>query len=720
MEKIYFKIGLLSVILFFYNCKKEESAKSKLIKKNDSIIKQIKKGYYNADSYEYVDYSLIEWKKKKPESIFLENREPISRYTDSIESTLIYLNNASINRKTGANIYTENNFKSEIITRLPLGAPIHILNTKNDFKQYKTQRNKYLNGKWLEIEYYAQNNEVIYGYIFDDFINYHLDQDSESYIDNEQVVVVKNEKEFLEALGSNKTIEITANTLNFEDYFSNKFIKNNSEVLWTTETINVYLDNLEDILVYNFDIDTYNDDLIVGEKVWGEKYFVTRTGNQDKGLSLGLNGYENLIIRGKNSNVNFLGNEEMLTINKCNNILIENINFKKGWKGNGSSAIKLINSSSVTLNNLSLSNSEGVYIMKSDDISFNNSNFFSNTSKVINAEGCEDISIKNCNFFSNTDLKNIISINSRNPYKQEKEGDLLIQNCSFANNITDYKIDDYESFNKGFIFIRDTELLLKNSSINNNNAHRLLVNDNNFWPKLVKIENCKISNNIGNPNHSMFEGSLKIKFKECNINNNRNYYSLIKDNSKHKIDSLTQLNNKYDTRIDTIITPQNSIIINKLAYRENFCDKIYKYNSQFVNKKFKVLNGFHYFKYPNKEEKLYLFGLDLYFLPYEGNNLSKAYGKFIDGKKEDKWRFVDDSDEDCIFEVTYKNDTLDGPVMFFYERDSLLITGNYINGKKRGEWLYYKADQDSVLKQTVYKGDYRKEFKFNYNKVKTP
>ena len=213
------KICCLIVITTLVVCCKD---KSNTLLEQVPAKANIQKGNYDTESYEYVKIPSKTWEFTKPDIMFLKETIPEHRLMEDLlffsnqqDSTSIAKGN--INRKKGTQIYKSQNFGSSIIATIPQGAPVNIKEISKKFKQYKTQNNELLNGRWVKVTYNMPNGEEISGYILDYFINYY--EDISEFAQVNDTVIVKNEKEFLAALSSHRLIEIEADTLRFDTYF---------------------------------------------------------------------------------------------------------------------------------------------------------------------------------------------------------------------------------------------------------------------------------------------------------------------------------------------------------------------------------------------------------------------------------------------------------------------------------------------------------------------
>lgn len=87
------------------------------------------------------------------------------------------------------------------------------------------------------------------------------------------------------------------------------------------------------------------------------------------------------------------------------------------------------------------------------------------------------------------------------------------------------------------------------------------------------------------------------------------------------------------------------------------------------------------------------------------NSYPAAAGRYIDMKKEGKWKFFSSSIKGYLInEETYKNDKRNGPSVRYYPDSTIAEKSNYLNDKREGELLQYFENGKQYLR-TYYSGD---------------
>lgn len=668
------------VLVSLYGCKKE---KETVIIPETKTNMPIVRGNYDISNYRYKESTEIEeWQPTLPHSIFLEEKQPDFKIkVDSLQnfelqnSTAIH--QGFINRTEGSHIYNKQSFDSKIVSTLPQGALVHIVDISNTFKQYKTQKDKLLNGKWVKVEYKTPDNNILSGYILDEFINYHID--TKPLVTISDTITVKNEAEFLEALSSNRLIEVATDTLNFETYF---------------KSINKEGINTQD------DVKQINH----------ETYYTTSYGYEYDAelLALGLYGYDNLIIRGKNRTVAFVVNDEIsdvLTINNCQNIVLENLNFYHNVSTSCEGDVVIIlKSNNLLFNNTYFNGSGqiGTYIKDSNYIDFKNCHFFNNNISGISCTASQNINVQNSAFYNNDLYSIIFSEIKENPEEEEEEEDYYYD---YENTITLKNVTITNNYIHDAVFYLEVlKLDCFETVIENNGTSGLINSDNETNFNFVNSRFTKNSGRYGD--YIIANNGSKIFIKNSEIKTNQNYYEFINNSANYQKDILTVTNNIFNQKLDSIPSSENSIIINNKAYIIREKDNLLKNeNNQLKTKLDYKLNGFQALKFETQYAKTNKFlGLDLSFINNVYRIFKYGYGECKQGKPEGPWRFTTNNREDFILDANYVNGTANGDIKIYGFGNNLIIEGQVINNKKIGTWHFY--NQEGIITKTLnYKND---------------
>ena len=257
------------------------------------------------------------------------------------------------------------------------------------------------------------------------------------------IIKVNNALEFVEAIGSNITIQLEGNTIYFSDISSSKFGNN-----------------------YRFN-DVYGG---------GHELVIFDVSNF-KIIGLGENPVK-IISKNQYSDV--------IEFNDCNDIAIENIDSghgadeeENGFEGN---ALCFSNTKNININKSVLFGISGIYAKKVKNLKCNNSIFKECLSDIMTIDECKEVEFNTCKFIKNYNFINL----SNSSY-------VTFNNCSVTDNISESILSIQNCMN----------VIFNNCTINKNS----LLNDyfDNMNNSIFQIQNslninffkCSISNNIG-------------------------------------------------------------------------------------------------------------------------------------------------------------------------------------------------------------------------------
>jgi len=664
--------SILLIIFTVFACDKKEE-KQVVKTTNKTVIKK----------YEYPEETgIVVREPKEEEKVSIERLPPNHKpKIDSVEIKekleIISEYKGFTNDKSGTNIYKTSSFESEVVTTVPNNSLLHIKNKIGLLTQYITQENQLLNGKWTKVLYKTHSNKKIEGYVFDTFINYENPHLPAVLV--KDTVVVTNEKEFLDAMASNRRIEIKADTLNFEKYFMN--LKQNDSL-------------------YTFDEIATDDSL---EYLEDETYFVKNDGYSNTIFSLGLYNFENLQIRGKNTNTHFVVNDEqsdVFTLRNCSNMLLENIKFYHDEAIDcGGNVVVIEESNAIYFNNVAFNGSGaiGCDIKDSKDLHFSHCKIFNNNRYGIHAEENDLLTIDDSYFYDNYELSGMITIVN----EKLDINSVVVTNSSFTNNL----------IAASAVFeVTNCNLSCENCEIYNNKTSGLLyVNgDGN-----ISFKNTKYTDNYGSVNETIIkvnsEEKAQVYLENCAIENNKNYYKFSNAKNNYKKDSLSKITNTYYTSFNSTPTEDNSVIINNQPYFKRYYSNLIKNDKhQLIQDNDYILDGFQLMGIRdvfNREKSF--FGLDLSFIKKAKYIFKNAYGLCKNGKMEGVWRFTIYQSEGFYMEIPYKNGIAEGTAKVYGFNKTLLVQGDYQNNKKTGTWNFYNSE-GIITKTMTYKEDIEK------------
>ena len=201
------------------------------------------------------------------------------------------------------------------------------------------------------------------------------------------------------------------------------------------------------------------------------------------GFELQVNKVKNLVIKNKNNEkVKILTNPKygyVLSFIDCGNIVIENIEAghgpEKGYCTGG--VLKFENCKSIVLNNNELfgSGTEGITAIKVSELVINNSEIKNCSYSIMTLDSVGSVSINNCEFKNNREFDMFNLTNSQ---------DIIFNNCSIKNNSSENtSYSNYCLFN----VLLSKNIILNNCEIKNNSldyfcsqAGILVLNNTDF------------------------------------------------------------------------------------------------------------------------------------------------------------------------------------------------------------------------------------------------
>jgi antitoxin component YwqK of YwqJK toxin-antitoxin module len=90
---------------------------------------------------------------------------------------------------------------------------------------------------------------------------------------------------------------------------------------------------------------------------------------------------------------------------------------------------------------------------------------------------------------------------------------------------------------------------------------------------------------------------------------------------------------------------------------------------------------------------------------YHDNGYPASKGRYVNQKKEGKWKFYSDQTSKCLIsEENYKADLRNGEALKFYPDSTVSERVNYINDIKQGEWIQYYPGGKICLKSAYQNG----------------
>ncbi|GAA3513567.1 hypothetical protein GCM10022393_29210 [Aquimarina addita] len=318
--------------------------------------------------------------KEEQDTIVTQEEKADALLNDSNTITDSLYPTATIYAEQGTIVYDQPNKGGKETGIIPYQSNVDIIEHSKKFvSNIENNQNTY--DRWLKIVYRSPGTQnTVSGYILDTKINYNHQK---KIVVPQDTVLVKNEVEFLEALGSNKILLIDTDTLNLERYY--------------------------DQLIAEDAMD---------EETEEQRYQFTGDGN------LELIGYKNITLQSIGKPIQFIIENKLndvLTFTDCSNFIIDGFNFYHKIKsGNCEGKVCVINKSTNGLfinSEFNGSGAIGAYIDNSSNISFNKSKFYNNSRSAITIDNSSDVSVKNSIIYDN-DSYILIDINQESAAKQ--------------------------------------------------------------------------------------------------------------------------------------------------------------------------------------------------------------------------------------------------------------------------------------------------------------
>jgi antitoxin component YwqK of YwqJK toxin-antitoxin module len=583
-----------------------------------------------------------------------------------------YIYIAKVNINTGIGLYSENSNNSEKIATIGYGTQLGVVSFTDKFETLPKAGRYDAFGKWVKVEYIKNNGELQSGYVFDDFLDYKFPKNFLPNRAEKDTLIVTNEKEFIDALASNRVILIDTDILNLEDF---------QETIDTDEY---------PIMGHEDSIDFFEETI----------YFIDSHGGMP--YSVGFYGYHDLEFVGKDKMVDIIVDHNwihVLDFNNCFNIVVDNLNFyHDAFEGSCEGEVLVFNNCS----NFYFQNSHfdgsgtvGNDLTDCDDFNYLNCEYYRNSSLAFNTEKSGSISFVRCDFHDN-DTYSILNVTSN-------DKTVSLDHCYISNN----------AVGGDLINVKNTELEINNTTISNNRIGENLIDFvKNEEESKSYFNNCAIINNTSLENKALFSvdyiGAYKFPLFELintTIKNNVDFYHFT-NNAEYifKNENTIVTENGFDKTSDTIATKFNSRQING----ETYINRDYQ-NLKIDNKlktityKDHLINGLYCINILNSQKTFLDFPLEKNYSSY------LASGKIDSGLLEGVWdikslyyKYKNN------YQLSYNNGVLNGPYKrMFSKNNSNLRTveeGNYKSGKKDGSWVFYNKNS-APRKKTIFKNN---------------
>ncbi len=601
---------------------------------------------------------------EKKEKVVHQVKDSLNNVKDKVKDNTPFLYEAITNTRSRVSIHKKPSIESEVVLALPYQTKIKIIAFSDvfDYLEVEFENERYGKyGKWVKV-FYKRALETYTGYVFDDFLDYQFKQEEEISSKLKDTVTVFNEKEFVDALSSNRVIWIDTETINIEAYQRN-------------------LDYINEYLIID-----YNQEMPFST----ETHYYLRSSGEESLHSFGLFGYENLEIRGKNKLVNFIIEDswnEVLKFDSCKNILIDNINFyHQNFDGNTCSGevTAFENCSDMRFQNVHFdgTGTVGNSIYKSENFTFLNCEYYRNSISAISVTDSKEISIIRADIHDNDDVYDVFSIYD--------SSDITIAECLIKNN----------TINDNVFEIRGSpsaNIKLENSAIDQNVMENNIIKISKSNTINFLLDNSVITNNISKENDYMIaikETNLpKLQFNKSVVENNTDFYKLVNDSIGVSAKNNFEKDNIFNQASDSVLTKFNS---NGGYITREFKDVVYDSITKELKFKTHLLKGKHRLLTASKEE--FFLGF-----PINVNTKYVCRGNVIDGKLDGLWMLESSyySSFKHNYQVSFKEGVLHGEMLFNLGKNKLAIRGNYINGKKEGIWEYY-SDEGILQKKITY------------------
>lgn len=542
--------------------------------------------------------------------------------------------------------------------------------------------------KWLEISYTNKEGKVLEGKIKESNIVYQSNRIHKGTL--KDTLTVKNEKEFINALESNRIIYVKADILDFNDFvidnkssFKFKNLKNlkiigvGKSVLFKKikeeQEEQLIIENCTNLVFSNFFIEGYPRD---------KKTFDY---DQDN-LSILINNSTDIFLNNIVVNAN---SSNAIEIKKSSNITIENSVFKeisydaiitndskninitnnRFINGEISTFFNMNNSSDIVFSNNLISNNK-LYTLQFGD--FDSNNEFER----------HNVTLNNCLFINNI-FENIF-------LKMKRQNYVSFNNCTINNNQlkshffgSEYKKTEYSS----------SSIYFKNSTINNNIA----------IDSAYIVGYSDYGNNMGYDN--------PIKLYNSSISDNKNFISLVQyresDYDYIDKDKKSSISNIFIS--DRQLTEHNSKIYKGKKYFKFKGNLSYNDEEKVTYRGKTIVDGFHFFSKHFLKPKWYCCtSKDIEELSRK--HFINAYGEIKDGYFEGIWTVINAEDDpiEITMELPYVKGVLNGTLKkFIIKKDStkiLIEEGTVLNNMKDDVWTSFYSNGNLRKKQYFKEG----------------
>lgn len=591
--------------------------------------------------------------KKKKEKTKNEEIKAVKKIDSiKVKGTLNtpYLYTAKVNVKKGVNILKQNNQKGKIVEKIPFGTSVKIIAFTDKFESISVSNKNNVYGKWVEVQYQKNTNEIISGFIFDDYLDYQFKEEEYQNEIAKDTVTITNETEFLNALSSNRVIWIDTKTINIENIINNNNIN---------------------------EIDEYTEN---------ETYLLS----DDYNKSLILYGYNNLEIRGKNRMVEIIVNSEHLDVLKfysCSNILIDNVNFYHKEVGICMGAVtEFKDCQNFNFQNVHFDGSGeiGNVIYDSRNFNFLNCEYYNNNRYAAEINNSTNISFIRCDFHDN-ELYDVIT-------NRSEESTVNLLDCYIKNNKgSSVMVLEKSSSNKN----RNYTINIKNSVIEHNELSDNIINLSDSNPFELNLSNCKIKNNISLDNKYLFDNDkntdTNINLNNVVIEENTDFYDLFFVSKENITLRNTRDKNTYNQATDSLQTKFNTYKEDGITMtsREEK-NLVYNNETRQLSRKKHILEGMHRIVF--SREKNSFFGYPVAFT----GSIFVGVGNIVDGRLDGKWIIKPENGLKIKYILSYEEGFLNGPFEFQVITKTngkyafkTIQKGIYTNGKKEGMWHYY-------------------------------
>lgn len=593
-----------------------------------------------------------------------EEHEVIDIIPQQEKDDRVFLYRAKANAKHNVVIYKTPSLNGEEILKLSIGEAVNIIEFTEKFEKIPSHKKYDYYGKWVKVDYKGDSGAYISGYVFDDFLDYQFATNVLPEIEKDTIIVT-NEKEFVDALSSNRVVLIDAETINLESY----------------------QDQIDMSQVSTFDF--YSDD----EVYFSEETSFFLESVPDVPYTFALYGYSNLELRGKNSMVDIIIDDwdnHVLDFYNCSNILIDNLNFyHDAFEGACEGEVVVFDNCSnfyIQNSHFDGSGTIGNLFEKSNNFNFLNCEYYRNTDSAIHNASGHNIQMMRCDFHNNTG-----SIIDNVNYSEESIQTRLKINHAY---ITDNEV--YSSL----ISLADKSVLqISNTAITNNTVERNIVFLQDDSEMI--LNDVIIKDNISAFNEYLIkfydddDGESGLKLNNVAISGNTDFYGFTNKNLDIDISEIEN-NNVFDKASDSVLTKFNSIKIKDKEYiKRPYKDLDIGTDTNTITYKNHLLKGPHCITELNKEEQF--LGVPLKKDHYN----VKAIGNVIEGKIDGVWEITSGRfNNDFLTQATFKNRKLEGSLKSFIKKEGnqnkIEQELNYKEGNLHGEQVFYNKSEIPV------------------------